>query len=845
MRTQRSLPVLIAVISLLIACNDSTSTASDAAMATDAAVEDATPSAGDMADLIERPQTSFAVDPTLEPRASSLPAFDDGVARPVAAIIGEDGIQAEFAANELIVVTPDPGAIDDLLDRWAGEVLASASPEVLGWGEEMHLYYVRVDPTGAKRARLQDVRVEEEGFHDAYRVSSQAGLDLLAAAATEATEHGLVVEVNWVMQGADISTRSTLEAPMGPSGYSPDAFEWSYMKRPSVQNFGVAEAWRLLDAANRLENPVTLAIMDGGFVQNPDLPPARIVPAGAWGVPNSSSCGGNPCPWHGTLVASAAMGIPDNGMGTAGPGGPVADPTFHVAMHGSTVAGLLLSLLLTPPGVGPAVPRSIGRPTVLNLSASANIPKWGCALSTVFLGKPCAVLNQTTRALRRRGTLFVASAGNDGASVDRESCFIGCWERTLVAPCELDDVLCVGGLNEASNAIHPSSNYGQGRGTSVDLYGPFVVYAPPGASPMETGRVAKAAGTSFSAPFVAGVAALVSAADPSLSPDAIEEILLETAGLLRRGAGLKVDAYAAVLRALGGNAPPYLEIVEPVDGARIEADQPGHPTVLLRALIEDDSAYDVRWTSDRDGEIGTGAHDRSARLSTGRHVIAVLVDDGTWQVERTVEVTVTNAAPRVSIALPEDGDEFVAEQAIALFGGSADAEQPFGGRLPEEAVYWLLDDEVEPIARGHLGRVPAGVLTPGPHRITFVGDDGAERSEASVAIVVAEPGDDRAPIVDIISPQSGDLGVAPAGGLPVELVGSAFDREDGALDGASMEWWVSQDGAEPVLLGTGERLNVTLSPNCFSSTFRVTLSATDSSGNRAHFTILVFASVLC
>ena len=43
--------------------------------------------------------------------------------------------------------------------------------------------------------------------------------------------------------------------------------------------------------------------------------------------------GGSPCPWHGTDVAGAAMGIPDNQFGSAGPAGPVAEPILVFTLY--------------------------------------------------------------------------------------------------------------------------------------------------------------------------------------------------------------------------------------------------------------------------------------------------------------------------------------------------------------------------------------------------------------------------------------------------------------------------------------------------------------------------------
>ncbi len=72
-------------------------------------------------------------------------------------------------------------------------------------------------------------------------------------------------------------------------------------------------------------NRVDLMIIDGGFLPLDDYPDAEIIPG--WKLlplptPLGSCSGGRDCPWHGTTVASAALGRFNDGIGAAGPAGP-------------------------------------------------------------------------------------------------------------------------------------------------------------------------------------------------------------------------------------------------------------------------------------------------------------------------------------------------------------------------------------------------------------------------------------------------------------------------------------------------------------------------------------------
>src|SRR5262245_55355916 len=146
-----------------------------------------------------------------------------------------------------------------------------------------------------------------------------------------------------------------------------------------------------------------------------------------------------------------------------------------------------------------------------------------------------------------KGALVFAAAGNTGEDVDHEDCFGFCWESDVHFPCELDDVVCIGGTEWGYSGVRdPSSSWGKqhrvdyrgfaitGRqDNSVDFYAPVEVWSgpqPDGAGNIVVGGNARrVGGTSESSPFAAGIAALVLAPDPTLSADEVFAILLDTA----------------------------------------------------------------------------------------------------------------------------------------------------------------------------------------------------------------------------------------------------------------------------------------------------------------------------
>jgi len=531
---------------------------------------------------------SFVIDRDIAPGASELPPLEEGGApRPLAALADPYGNRADFVANELIVVTDDEEALAELVQRWRGTVLTTIEPAQEGFDGLRARHVVRIHPRQADAAELaRELSELNPKAYGEHRLSSPEGLDLLGAATLE-TRLGLEIGLNWVHHKATFPNRSAIEQ----SGLG-NAYGWTEFchSRPVPLtgcglDIGVGEAWTVLQQRGILSpagvipagRQIPIAILDSGFTAfDADSPVGsrELAPLG----PDFTNCS-NLCPFHGALVTSAAVAVPDNNFGTAGTGGPVG--TFVQIADGGTMGS-----------VQDAITTAGKSARIINMSFGGEIP----ALAAIFTGG----FDSLVQSVRDSGVLIFAAAGNSGKDVDGITCIItGCWEHTYHWPCETAGVICVGGLGFNSLGRDPSSNFGT-VGTSaeksglspeksVDIFAPFDVTTGPDPSILGP-SVRLRQGTSFSSPFAAGVAALVWAAgggvqstsNPGgLTANQVESTLL---GRSHSGFGLRyVWAWSAVKAALGD--------VPPVANAG-----PGQTVDELSHVIVDGSA-----SSDPDG----------------------------------------------------------------------------------------------------------------------------------------------------------------------------------------------------------------------------------------------------
>lgn len=375
------------------------------------------------------------------------------------------------------------------------------------------------------------------------RVSSELGSKLLSFASGEQM-NGREISVNWVAYGADApALLHSIEERPKPDGsglvnvMSDPRYRAQWWDGPGTSESGVAKAMQYLGAQG-FDDQVRVAIVDGGFYiqeisTSPGRPFDRILSTGLsdyrsedvggfarplqwdWiendsivdGVNGASCTGGGACPWHGRNSALTAAGWANNGFGQAGSGGLAAVP---ILLNTDLKSGQIQGAIRMAGDWGAAV---------ANLS-------FGFGCDNVFCEIGLAVINYegAFNEAYEAGTFIVAAAGNNDINNDESQNY----------PCGFTNVFCVGALADGQLKKIGYSNYGNGR---VDLFGPTNITMRVPSGPTGTSRdvgpwslvEGRSGGTSASSPFVAGVAAMIRALDPSLSPADVKQILRDTA----------------------------------------------------------------------------------------------------------------------------------------------------------------------------------------------------------------------------------------------------------------------------------------------------------------------------
>lgn len=224
--------------------------------------------------------------------------------------------------------------------------------------------------------------------------------------------------------------------------------------------------------------------------------------------------------WHGMEVAGVVGAATNNGEGIAGVGRDTTILPVRVlgkcgGYDSDIIAGMRWAAGLAVDGVSgeQAQPRA----RVLNLSLGST-------------GSCSQAYQEAVDAVRARGVVVVASAGNSSRTVD--------------TPGNCNGVIAVGGLRHIGtksgfSAAGPEVAISAPGGNCLDETGVNCLYPILSASnggvqapwaDADNGSTYKAGlGTSFSAPMVSGTVALMLAVRPELSPDAIQRILMRSA----------------------------------------------------------------------------------------------------------------------------------------------------------------------------------------------------------------------------------------------------------------------------------------------------------------------------
>jgi subtilisin family serine protease len=210
--------------------------------------------------------------------------------------------------------------------------------------------------------------------------------------------------------------------------------------------------------------------------------------------------------------------------------------------HGTGIAGAIAShgrLMGAAPGVHLIAIRAFGQGSVGVESSSFVVLKsldhavtqHAQIINMSFAGPKDALIERAINAVAAKGIVMVAASGNAGA------------KSPPLFPGANPHVIAVS-ATDARDKLFEASNRGS-----------YIALAAPGAEiflPAPDQKYQITSGTSFSAAYVSGVAALVLERDPALKPDDVRAILTRTARDLGSpgrddlfGAG-EADAFAAV-----------------------------------------------------------------------------------------------------------------------------------------------------------------------------------------------------------------------------------------------------------------------------------------------------------
>jgi subtilisin family serine protease len=368
---------------------------------------------------------------------------------------------------------------------------------------------------------------------------------------------------------------------------------------------------------------VIIAILDTGVNgAHPDLA-GLMVPG--WNCYNNNADTADVY-GHGTGVAGSAAATSNNGIG---------------------VAGVAWNCMLMPIRISDTNGYA-------SFSAMADGLTWaadhGAKVANIsYIATGSSTVSTAARYFQNKGGVVTVAAGNNG---------------TFDSASDNPYVLTVS-ATDSSDVLATWSN----TGNNVDVAAPGVsIY-----SPFWTGGYGSGSGTSFAAPIVAGIAALVMSANPSLTPSQVQEVIKQSADDLGApgsdssyGAG-RVNAERAVTLALttsGGTtadtSPPTLSITSPADGATVSG------AVTVQASAADNVAvasvsFSVDGTSlGTDSNAPYAATWDTRSLTNGAHTLTSTATDTSGNTASAqVTVNVGNfgdtTAPTISVTSPTEG----------------------------------------------------------------------------------------------------------------------------------------------------------------------------------------------
>jgi subtilisin len=392
-----------------------------------------------------------------------------------------------------------------------------------------------------------------------------------------------------------------------------------------------------IDGVDDYRVDVDVAVIDTGVdFEHPDLNVVGGVNCSG-GSPLIGSCksGGDDDHYHGTHVAGTIAAI-DNGSGVVGvaPGARI----WSVKVLNSQGSGYTSWIVA---GID-WVAKNAGTIEVANMSLGGS-------------GYNQAEYDAIQGAVNK-GVAFAVAAGNSDADANNYS------------PAAFNNVLTVSALadfnglpgggaaptcrNDQDDTLADFSNWG----TAVDIAAPGVCILS--TYPLEKGEYGTISGTSMASPHAAGALALLASAKKPANATQVYALYDQVIGAGNydwtddSGDGIKEPLLDVSNTTLfkpvlipgsgggGGNTSPSVTITSPADGASFDSEA----TISFAGTASDaedgNLTSSLVWTSDLDGQIGTGGS-FSEVLSDGTHTVtASVTDSGGLAGSASITVTV-------------------------------------------------------------------------------------------------------------------------------------------------------------------------------------------------------------
>jgi len=797
---------------------------------------------------------SFTIDPALSSPTYPTTVKSEGQERKVGFAQGPDGTVEAFVLDEVMIRAETPEELSAFLEKYGGTVIRDGSvsdlpPDLFVTNiERSNWYLVRVD---LNKTSLKDLPTNAEAGGIAGNIvfSSEDAVRLASIIARQAPDGAWP---NLLIRAETISEHPTAVDSNGkPTSFLDfETFFWmTEDDNPLVAgdqglSIGVVHAWEYLAYKNIppvpppgggsvFFSPVRVAVIDGGFaldtstgvplLGNVDYFNSFNAPlqwdendddSRAGGASDLPLEGGGNSAWHGQGAFGVCCAAERNQFGGAGIGGPVAQPIL--IRTGKTLYSLADSIYKAG---------NMGA-SVISASLAAEHGVLSIIADTFWDNR----IGDSVIACTRVGVVVVAGAGNAGRDLD---------DDVSILPCELLDVLCVGSIKRDTTTRH---NFGNNVAISAPE-GVLSTVTPESVAidsdDLGRNELAEFSGTSCATPFVAGVVALMKAADPTLNLKRVTQILQSTSNPSTDARVPKgyVDAYRAV-RTVVSNEPPTVQITQPstgqtigwknqpffrtlyadpeVDPTDVTAINRFHGEVVIRSNIDGELC--------RDSSLPYDCTSTRTELTLGQHTItATAIDPFEGTATHQITVRVVNRPPQPDLVKPLATDSLFSHIPVKFEAFVPDPDET----ISDAQIVWSssldgpLGDGIELLK----------TLTAGSHTITLTATDGKGLSSTDqVNITVMAGAGFPSPV--ITSPPNGTL-LGP--NQQVTLEGSATDPENGTLTGSSLEWSSNLDG----VIGAGTSVTFTPSftpgPNpaqCLGGAQHIiTLKATDGDGH--------------